>query len=123
MRADLQSGKSNNTTEKKEGKPNKTPKTVRIYMMTNTTRIPSQVNNADLKSLAAFQTNCTKLDPAICDVKGSVNAQGVLYSHCVWPSPGLVDADERRESQDQVPAGQQDVGASCTSIRSGVGWN
>lgn len=45
----------------------------------------------------------------------------VLYSHCVWPSPGLVNADERRESQDQVPAGQQDFSASCTSIRSGVG--
>lgn len=43
------------------------------------------------------------------------------HSHCVWPSSGLVNADERRESQDQVPAGQQDFSASFTSIRSGVG--
>lgn len=84
-------------------------------------KLPSQHKQCWLKSLAAFQTHCTRLDPAISNVKGSVNAQRVLYSHCVWPSSGLVNADERRESQDQVPAGQQDFSASFTSIRSGVG--
>lgn len=45
----------------------------------------------------------------------------VLYSHCVWLSAGLVNAEQGGERQKQVRAGQQDLGSSCTSIRSRVG--
>lgn len=73
-------------------------------------KLPSQHKQCWLKSLAAFQTHCTRLDPAISNVKGSVNSQkGSLQSLCMAVPRASKCWREKREpgSGTGRPAGLQ----------------